>query len=79
MMLGYDAYDVVMRLVGPVRAVGDSRIDSERLVNLNHLTQVVEKLLQEISEAAMTANRQEASMKAIGVVARDFLRSLRSE
>jgi hypothetical protein len=69
-MVGYDTHQLVMMIVGPVRAVGDSQKDASRLVNLNHLTEIVEALLQEISEAAMTANRQEASMKAIGVVAR---------
>lgn len=75
-MLNYNTYNVVMELVGPVRAVGESHTDAGRLVNLNHLTEVVDCLLQEISDAAVAADRQEASMKAIGKRATEYLRSV---
>jgi hypothetical protein len=75
-MVNYNAYNVVMELVGPVRAVGKHEVDVARLVNLNHLTEVVDCLLQEISDAAEAANRQEASMKAIGRRATEYLRSV---
>lgn len=78
-MLSYSAYDVVMELVGPIRSVGDSRVDADRLVNLNHLTEVVDRLLQEIADAAVAANRQEDSMKKIGLRAREYLQGLRGD
>lgn len=70
-------YEVVMKLVGPIRAVGDSRIDAERLVNLKNLTGLVEKLLSEIQGASTTADRPEHSMKVIGMHAQDFIKEIR--
>lgn len=78
-MVGYDAAEVVMQLVGPVRAVGDSNVDAHRLANLNHLTEVVDKLVSEIRLAAVSATREEASMKKIGTTAKEFLESLRDD
>lgn len=70
-------HEVVMKLVGPIRAVGKSEVDAERLENLKVLTGLVEKLLTEIQGAATTANREEASMKAIGRHAQNFVAEMR--
>lgn len=72
-----DLHDVVMKLVGPVRAVGETRADDLRLANLKVLTALVNLLLREIETAAGDADRQEASMKAIGKHAKDFLSAVR--
>lgn len=68
-----DLYDIVIKLTGPVHPIGDSGEDEKRLVNLKELTELTDKLLCEISNIARNITRQEASMKAIGAHARDFM------
>lgn len=72
-----DLYDVVTKLVGPVDAVGETNEDARRLANLKELTTLVDRLLYEIVHAATASTRQEASMKAIGMHAKNFLRDVR--
>jgi hypothetical protein len=68
--------EVVSKLVGPVRAVGDSVEDEKRLANLAALIELVEVLMLELHCAASDADRPEHSMRLIGERARDFLRSV---
>ena len=70
--------DIVMKLIGPVQPTGDHGADQKRLENMKMLTELTDQLLFEISMAATNENRAEASIKAIGVHARDFLSSVRS-
>lgn len=69
--------EMVMKLVGPVAAVGETHEDNRRLENLETLVSLVDQLLCKIEDASKAADRQEASMKAIGVRARAFLRAVR--
>ncbi len=72
-----DLHDVVKRLVGPIKAVGETHEDEARFVNLCELTELIDLLLGDISAAAIAATREEASMKKIGVHARDFLHEIK--
>lgn len=72
-----DLGDVVMKMVGPVYAVGDSHADEKRLENLKVLTELVERLLLVIKTASNAADRPEASMKKIGMYAGSFLQGVR--
>lgn len=74
-----ELHEIVFKLVGPVRAVGETHTDLKRFENIKALTALTEKLLGAISEAALDADRQEASMQAIGLHARYFLREVRDE
>jgi hypothetical protein len=74
-----DLEDVVLKLVGPIVAVGETNEDAKRLKNLKVLTELVDRLLMSIHEASHTANRQEASMRAIGTHARGFLDEVAEE
>ena len=68
-----DMKEIVMRLIGPVQPVGDHNVDQDRLKNLQELTFLTDLLLGEIHKASMNADRHEASMKAIGKHAEEFL------
>ena len=70
--------DIVLKLVGPIVAVGETYEDTRRLQNIKALTALVDRLLFRIADAAMDAEKPEASMKAIGTHARVFLQNLRS-
>lgn len=71
-----ELHDIVKKLTGPVVAVGETHEDTRRLGNLKELTELTGLLLSDIADAAMDADRPEASMKAIGRHARDFLQSI---
>jgi len=66
-------HEIVMKLVGPVHPIGDHGIDQVRLANMKALTELVDRLLFEIDAITPNADRAEASMKAVGVHARDFM------
>lgn len=68
-----ELHEIVMTLVGPVQPVGETRADEQRLDNMKKLTELVDRLLFEIDTAAASADRVEASMKAIGMHARKFM------
>ena len=70
--------EIVMKLVGQVQPVGESHTDRERLENIKALTELVDELLGEVDMASRSASRQEASMKAIGEHAKNFLNDVRS-
>lgn len=71
--------EVVMKLIGPVEAVGEHHEDTKRLANMKALTLLADRLIWKISAAASDADREEDSMRAIGTHAKDFLRELRVE
>jgi hypothetical protein len=68
--------EIVMKLVGPVQPVGDSREDERRLANMKAPTELLDHLLQEVGRAANCEGRHESSMRVIGLHARQFLRQL---
>jgi hypothetical protein len=70
--------EIVMKLIGPVQPIGDSGEDERRLANMKALTGLVDELLGEIRYAARSADREEASMRAIGVHAQQFLEDIDS-
>ena len=68
-----EMHEIVMKLIGPVRPTGDHGADQERLANMEALTGLVDRLLFEIDSATPAATRSEASMKAIGAHAKEFM------
>ena len=62
-----ELYDIVNKLVGPIRPIGDSVEDAERLANLKNLTDLLDKCLTDIDHIADEfAHRDEWSMKQAG-------------
>lgn len=72
-------YEIVMKLTGPVLPIGETRADEERLANMRTLTELTDLLLYEISAAASFAEREEASMKRVGIAARQFLENIQDQ
>ena len=73
-----DLYDIVKKLVGPVHPCGDHRTDQDRLKNMRNLTELIDKLLFDVENAVHCADRQEASVKAIGVHAKNFMEDIKN-
>ena len=72
-----ELHEIVMKLVGPVMPVGETREDERRLENMKALTELVDRLLFEVDAVSHNADRGEASMKAVGVHARDFMTAVK--
>lgn len=68
-----DATDVVQKLIGKTRPVGETNEDGIRLENIKELTLLVEDLVLNLQEAANFAEHHEHSRKEIGTVAKRFL------
>ena len=62
-----EIYDVVMKLVGPVRPVGETHTDDKSFENLKVLVELTDKLLTDIDEIATdNKDRVEFSMNRAG-------------
>ncbi len=69
--------DVVMKLIGPVEAIGDHGIDQFRLANLERLTELVDTLVGEVRRVERdSADVPAASVRAIHRHANGFLNEL---
>lgn len=72
--------DVVMRLVGSVRPIADSRIDAVRAENMDNLMKVVSELLETIEEVAnMRESACFASVEEARNKSRSFLKNKKEE
>lgn len=74
-----DMYEVVMRLIGPVMPIGDTRADDTRMENLVALCALVEELHSEICRVAGTSGEHMASIGLAKKFANRFLTDLRGE
>jgi len=70
-------FDVVMKLIGPVRPVGESNIDASRFVNLEELIHLTDRLMLDIEGIAELRGRQEYSIARAGARAFEYLHNLK--
>lgn len=73
----YDLFDIVMKLNGPVYPLGETNADNDRFDNMQNLIDLSEKILFEINSVVSDADRQEYSMKRIGMLAKDHMRNIK--
>jgi len=71
--------DVVKKLIGNIQPYGASHIDEQRFENLRAMCELVGDLMDEIKDAAKSKDRQEHSMKEMGLYAYKFLTQLETE
>ena len=68
-------YDVVMRIVGPVKPTFDHGVDKDfREPNLKILLDLTEDLIEDIRDVAEFSKRSEASARDLGEMAQKWLR-----
>jgi len=65
--------EIVKRIVGNIKPIGESSEDAKRFDNLTVMCDLVVKLLDEIHVVAENKNRNEYSMKLAGIFADRFL------
>jgi hypothetical protein len=71
-----DDHEIVSKLIGPIRPIGETNIDNERFKNLKRLTILVDKLIYDIDAVIPNKTRVEFSMKRAGEFADQFFSSL---
>lgn len=64
---------VVDLLIGEVEPAGDSRIDRDWMVNIEHLTNLIDHCLDRVSYAANYSNHDAYSMREVGRYALRYL------
>jgi hypothetical protein len=74
-----DLYDVVVGLNGKICPIGETNEDEKRFKNLVSLTELVDRLLNDIVDVANQKHRVEASIKKSGEFADKFLKEAREE
>ena len=68
-----DIYDVVTKLIGPIKPVGETNSDNERFENLTNMCNLVDQLLIDIDDVGMQKDNYEFSCKRAGRYAAEFL------
>ena len=69
-------HEIVKKLVGEIRPIGDSRVDAERFENLKAMTELVDQLLSDIDNIIPCKNNYQASIKKAGEFADKFFSRL---
>ena len=72
-----ELYDVVKKLVGSIKPIGETDEDNKRFENLKVMTNLVDKLLFDINCVALRKERHEYSMKKAGEYADTFLKDVK--
>ncbi len=65
--------EIVKKLIGNINPIGESHIDKERFESLKEMCDLVSNLVSEIKYVARDKNRNEHSMKEMGIYASNFL------
>lgn len=68
--------EIVMKLIGPIRPVGESNEDEKRFENLKQLCELVDNLVYQISEMAYdNKGDRQASVKRAVDYAQSFMKN----
>lgn len=65
-MMELDLGDILLKLIGPIRPVGDCNEDSKRFENLREYCALAEGMVREIQALTKFANGHEGSVKKAG-------------
>ena len=71
-----ELYDVVSRLIGPTKPIGETGEDERRFSNLQELSNLVDCLIVDLDSISQYKRRQEYSMKKAGEYASKALDDL---
>ena len=71
-----EIYDIVKKIVGEIKPIGETTEDNKRFENLKVMAHLVSQLLDDIDEVASGKNRYEYSIKHAGEYAEKFLNGL---
>lgn len=66
--------EIVNKLIGPIRPVGESNTDAQRLENINEMCDLIEELTQQVMDVANDfKDSHEASVKEVQERANEFM------
>lgn len=70
-------YDVVKKLIGPIKPVGCTERDSKALSNLTEMCALVELLLYDINQVSYHKSSHEYSVATAGNYAANFIKQIK--
>ncbi len=65
--------DVVRKLIGEIKPIGETNTDNERFINLQQMTALVDELLHDILEVAKQKDAVEFSRHRAGRLANSYI------
>lgn len=71
-----DIYEVVKKIVGEIKPIGDSYTDEVRFENLQRMTELIGKLFDDVNDLVSYKNQHQYSMKKSAEFADKFLSGL---
>lgn len=72
-----DYYEIITRLIGPIKPVGETNEDERRAISLSEMLGLVDSLIEEIADITPYKDRPEHSMSKAGQRAYDYLMNLK--
>ena len=75
----FSPIEVVQRLIGPTKPIGETYTDEKRYANLKDLAELVDHLVFELIEVAKHKDRPEYSMQRAGKMADRYLNDLKRQ
>jgi hypothetical protein len=71
-----DIHEIVKKLLGPIKPVGETNTDEKRLDNLSATLDLIDCLLEDVQDITRYKDSHEYSRAKAGKKAADYLRSL---
>ena len=71
--MSIDVYEVVTKLIGPIKPVGETHVDDRRYENLKAMADLVDSLLGDLCRVTPEAKMDEYSRQRAGKYAKEFL------
>ena len=78
-MKDYELKEIVTKIIGEIKPVGDSNIDGQRIENLKELLDFTDELITEIQAVARYKNDDRHSCMKAGRKAKEWLIDLEAE
>jgi len=73
---GMTVYEIIKKLLGEIRPIGETNADNERFENLKSMIDLIYVLLADINEIIPHKDRVEYSLQRAGKYADEFLNKL---
>ena len=74
-----DIHDIVVKLIGKISPIGETREDDKRMVNLQEHMILTRHIISDLKDVAEDKDRGEYSMSRAGKEAYNFLMNIKDE
>jgi len=71
-----EIHEIVSKLIGPIRGIGESSSDAKRLENIGEFIRLHDEMTLQLITIARDKDVFESSVKKIGIKSNDYLRNV---